>query len=57
MILGKKFALWLVEWLKRLECLPSNCEALSSNPRTARYLWLTSIILATQEAEVKRITV
>jgi hypothetical protein len=55
-----------------IERLPNNCEALSSNSSItkkkkihllntifafARHQWLTPVILATQEAEIRRIMV
>jgi hypothetical protein len=54
----------LAEWIKWVEHLPSKCEALSSNSSTtkkqqqfARHWWLMSIILATQEIEIRSIKV
>jgi hypothetical protein len=49
-----------------VECLTGKCEVLSSNPSAAkkkkkpsgaRRWWLMPVILATQEAEIKRIIV
>jgi hypothetical protein len=46
-----------------VECLPSKCLALSSNPSTTKaskqagYMWLMPVIPATQEAEIRRIVV